>query len=385
MLRTERVSQCIFICSRVLCPELTDVTLLSQHSCRLCQSTELELVLKLTPTVRKLNGNSALRVRFVRDLDHVLIKFPAPPTTFYQPPANSFVPKEELEAHKELFPLQVNFCKSCTHVQLSHVISPESLFRNYVYVSGTSPVMVQHLKAYALEAAEFSSICEKDLVFEFGSNDGTLLQHFKDLGFPVLGMDPAKNLAEQATAAGLPTIPDFFSAQSARQVVADHGKVRLICSNHCCAHIDDLRGVMQGVSEMLAPNGIWVFEVGYLLSVFQNSLFDTIYHEHVDFHTVEPIRRACESFGMRLLNASKNSIQGGSLRCFVGWPSDTPLIREGAHNVSELIREELAAGLHKPATFLRWVRNSILPLNPSFVQFLTLPLFSYSHSLLQHS
>jgi len=274
------------------------------------------------------------------------------------------VPKEKLDEEEETYPLQVNFCKNCTHLQLSHVISPESLFRNYVYVSGTSQVMVQHLEEYAKQAVHISGIQEGDLVFEFGSNDGTLLRHFKSMGFSVLGMDPAKNLADSATAAGLKTLPDFFGVQSAKQVAADNGKARLICSNHCCAHIDDLRGVIQGVCELLAPNGVWVFEVGYLLSVFQKSLFDTIYHEHVDFHTVEPIRRVCESFGLRLLNASKNSIQGGSLRCFVGWPASGSLIPEGPYNISELVREEIAAGLHKPQTFLRWVR-----LNPPLSSF----------------
>jgi predicted TPR repeat methyltransferase len=216
--------------------------------------------------------------------------------------------------------------------------------------------MVQHLKDYAEQAAQLTGIDEGDLVFEFGSNDGTLLRHFKDMGFSILGMDPAKNLADEATANGLPTIPEFFGAESAKCLAAERGKVRLICANHCCAHIDDLRGVIQGVTELLAPNGIWVFEVGYLLDVFQKSLFDTVYHEHVDFHTVEPIRRVCESFGLRLLNATRNSIQGGSLRCFVGWPNSSPPIPAGESNVSELVRGELAAGLHKPITFLKWVR-----------------------------
>lgn len=286
-----------------------------------------------------------------------MLAFPVELTVlFLQPPANAFVPKELLGSDEKAFPLKVMFCKHCAHLQLSHVISPEVLFRNYVYVSGTSSVMVQHLKEYAEQAIQLTNLCDGDFVFEFGSNDGTLLRHFKDAGITnVLGMDPAKNIADAATASGLYTIPDFFCAETAKSVRNQHGQAKLICANHCCAHIDDFHGVVAGVKELLAPDGVWIFEVGYLLNVFTRSLFDTIYHEHVDFHSVEPIRKFCAANGLKLLNASSNSIQGGSLRCYVGWPETSPLIEAGSRNVADLIREEVAVGLHNEATFLRWV------------------------------
>ena len=265
------------------------------------------------------------------------------------------MPRDQVDIVEDAFPLQVNFCNQCTHLQLSHVVSPEILFRDYVYVSGTSPVMVKHLKEYAEQAVEYTRLRKGELVFEFGSNDGTLLGHFKELGYSVLGMDPATNLAQDATARGLPTIAEFFGSQSAAEVVTKHGKARLICSNHCCAHIDDLRGVIKGVCELLAPDGVWIFEVGYLLSVFHNNLFDTIYHEHVDFHSVLPIQKVCAVFGLKLINAEVNHIQGGSLRCFVGWQKSCPLIKKGEENISELVRRELAAGLDNSTTFHRWV------------------------------
>ena len=258
--------------------------------------------------------------------------------------------------------MEVNFCADCAHLQLSHVINPEILFRNYVYVSGTSPVMVQHLKEYASGAIEMCGINKGDFVFEFGSNDGTLLRHFKDLGMKVMGMDPAKNIADVATAEGLETIAEFFGAETAKEVRVKHGAARLICANHCCAHIDDFHGVVQGVKELLAPEGVWIFEVGYLLEVFNKSLFDTIYHEHVDFHSVEPIVRFCDANGLKLINASSNSIQGGSLRCFVGWADTCPAIPGGVENIAELVRQEVAVGLHSEKTFTRWVRKE----TPSF-------------------
>jgi SAM-dependent methyltransferase len=232
---------------------------------------------------------------------------------------------------------------------------PKVLFRNYVYVSGTSPVMVQHLKEYAVDAIEMCGVQKGDFVFEFGSNDGTLLKHFQELDMKTLGMDPAKNIADMATANGQETIADFFGAATAKEVRAKHGAARLICANHCCAHIDDFHGVVQGVKELLAPEGVWIFEVGYLLEVFNKGLFDTIYHEHVDFHSVEPIRRFCDANGLKLLSASTNSIQGGSLRCYVGWDKTTPALKGGADSVAELIRQEVAISLHSQQTFKRWV------------------------------
>ena len=265
--------------------------------------------------------------------------------------------KERLAESQKRFPLELNFCKGCSHLQLSYVVSPEVLFRHYVYVSGTSPVMVQHLKEYAQEAASLIKLQKDDFIFEFGSNDGTLLSHFKGLGFDnVLGMDPAENIAEVATTAGITTIPDFFSLESAKDVRNRFGTARLICANHCCAHIDDFQGIVHGVKELLSKDGIWIFEVGYLFNVVKDSLFDTIYHEHVDFHSVEPVRRFCLAEGLELLSASANCIQGGSLRCYVGWPGTSPTIRGGLDSVSDLVRAEALAGLHSESVFLRWVR-----------------------------
>ncbi len=274
-----------------------------------------------------------------------------------QPPANAFVRKERLGENEKLFPLEVKFCRSCSHLQLSYVVSPEVLFRNYVYVSGTSPVMVQHLREYAQEAVSLVELQQEDFIFEFGSNDGTLLGHFKKLGFNnVLGMDPAENIAEVALSAGVKTISNFFSFESAKDVRNRFGTARLICANHCCAHIDDLQGIVRGVKELLAKDGIWIFEVGYLLNVVKDSLFDTIYHEHVDFHSVEPIRRFCLAQGLQLLSASANCIQGGSLRCYVGRPGTSPTISGGFEAVSDLVRAEAAVGLHNENVFLSWVR-----------------------------
>ena len=333
-------------------------------SCRLCDGTNLCAVLKLTPTVSYCSIDISCAI-FCSGIDNLVTRVVA------QPPANAFVSKGTMKQREKVYPLEVNFCRSCSHLQLSYVVSPSVLFRNYVYVSGTSPLMVQHLKDYAMEAVCLAELRKEDFVFEFGSNDGTLLRHFKSLGFDnILGMDPAENIAEVATTSGVPTIPNFFSFESAKEVRNKYGPARLICANHCCAHIDDFYGIVQGVKELLAEDGIWIFEVGYLLHVVKDSLFDTIYHEHVDFHSVEPIRNFCLAQGLRLLSASTNSIQGGSLRCYVGWPETGPMIPGGETAVANLVQAEAAAGLHSESVFLRWVRPNVL--QPSIIAVLFL-------------
>jgi len=248
-------------------------------------------------------------------------------------------------------------CLDCKHLQLLHIIDPEVLFRHYVYVSGTSPVMRKHLSLYAQEVHLLGLAKKKDLVVEFGSNDGTLLRFFKDLDYSILGVDPALNLARAATASGIETLPDYFNKESAGKIVAKYGQAKIICANHCCAHIDDFLGVVDGVKTLLHEDGVWIFEVGYLLDVYTKSLFDTIYHEHVDFHTVSPLVRCFEAHGLKMINATRSSIQGGALRCFVGWERTAPNIKGGLESVQKLIRTEIVEGLVKKETFIAWGKS----------------------------
>merc|ERR1712166_586678 len=287
-------------------------------TCRLCDSTLLSPALTLQPT----------------------------------PPANSFL--AEIPAEPETrYPLDVRFCEQCKHLQLVGIVNPEILFRNYVYVSSTSPVMVNHLLQYSKEAIEKQSLDAGDFVVEFGSNDGCLLQHFKDQGMLVLGVDPARNLAAQATASGILTIPEFFNQETAELIQAEHGQPMLICANHCCAHIDDLPSVIRGVKALLHADGLFVMEVGYLLEVYNGNLFDTIYHEHCDFHRVAPLVRFFQRYGLHIFDCKVVNIQGGSLRVFVGHKDRTE-VPGGNLRVQEHLRLESSAGLNELHTFKSW-------------------------------
>ena len=250
--------------------------------CRLCMSSKLQQVITLTPT----------------------------------PPANAFVPKEKLLVTQECFPLNVHLCLDCKHVQLVDIVNPSLLFSHYVYTSGAAPAMVSHLHNYAqgLIYRDGLGIKPGDFVVEAGSNDGTFLRVFKDAGFNVLGIDPAENIAAQATAAGIQTWAAFFNVETAKRILKEFGPAKLICANHVFAHVADMQGFIDGIRLLLAPDGVLVFEVGYLVDVYEKATFDTIYHEHLDYHTVGPLRRFFALNGMQLINANRQDIQGGALR-----------------------------------------------------------------------
>jgi hypothetical protein len=290
-----------------------------RETCRLCSSRNLSSVLKLTPT----------------------------------PPANSFVDHAKLGQQQQCYPLEVFRCSECGHLQLIDIIDPRELFSHYVYVSSTSPVMVAYLKNQAEVMIQRSGLMPGDLVVEFGSNDGTLLRFFKEAGMRVLGVDPAANVAPPQ--ADIQNIQDFFGIAIGEEIRKQHGPAKLICAYNVCAHIDDLQGAIAGVKALLDPQGQFVFEVGYLLDVYQKSLFDTIYHEHVDFHHVTPLKRFFDGQGLRLLHTEKSDIQGGALVGYVGWPE---MLEE--ESIGQMIAEEDLAGLNSADTFLVWgqrIRN----------------------------
>lgn len=189
-----------------------------------------------------------------------------------------------------------------------------------------------------------------DFVVEVGSNDGTFLRTFRDTGLKVLGVDPARNIAELANQSGIPTLPEFFNLDIARKIHIDHGAAKLVCANHVFAHVNDMQGFVDGVRTLLAPDGVFVFEVGYLRDVYEKSTFDTIYHEHLDYHRVGPLRRFFAANGLEMFDAVRTDIQGGSLRGFAGLPGAHPI----AKGLEELEAGEKAQGLELPQTFRRY-------------------------------
>jgi SAM-dependent methyltransferase len=290
--------------------------------CRMCGSSTLQKVMALTPT----------------------------------PPGNNFLTEAELALPEPRYPLELYFCAECHHVQLGHVVDPRILYqKDYFYVSGTSSQFVAHLRDYAAEMLRRFELHPGALVADIGSNDGTCLRAFRDLGnVRVLGVDPAKKIARRATESGIETIGDFFSSELAVRLRREHGPAAFITSHNACAHIDALDDVIRGVRHWLADDGVFVLEVGYLLDVYENVWFDTIYHEHLDYHTVAPFRRLFARTGMEAIGVRRVSPQGGSIRV-MAQKAHGPLRADDT--VDKLAALEERNGLDKPDTFVEFGRR----------------------------
>jgi novobiocin biosynthesis protein NovU/D-mycarose 3-C-methyltransferase len=191
------------------------------------------------------------------------------------------------------------------------------MFRNYLYVSGTSDTIPAHFAAYAKDVAE-RFVPKGGLVVEIGSNDGTLLRAFDRGSVRVLGVEPARNIAAMANAAGIPTLDEFFSEGIAREVAAKHGKASAIVGNNVVAHIDDLHGLMNGVGALLEDRGVFVAEFPYLVDLLEKSAYDTIYHEHLSYFSVRSVIDLAARHDMRVVDVRRVGVHGGSIRVFIG-------------------------------------------------------------------
>jgi SAM-dependent methyltransferase len=291
-----------------------------RETCRLCGGRRLTMALSLVPT----------------------------------PPANAFVAAERRAEPQAVFPLDLFFCEDCAHLQLLDVVDPRLLFENYVYVSGTSPVFVRHFEDYAADVLARFPAAPGALVVDIGSNDGTLLSMFAKAGMAVLGVDPAKDIAAGATARGIETLAAFFTPALAQTIRAERGPAAVITANNVFAHVDDLAGVVDGVRALLAPDGVFVFEVSYLGDVYEKTLFDTIYHEHLDYHSVKPLVTFFDRLGFQLIEALRVPSHGGSLRAMVQPKGGRHAV--GA-SVAAAIAEEERLGLDKAETFRRFAAN----------------------------
>jgi SAM-dependent methyltransferase len=291
-----------------------DVLCRRRDRCRLCSGASLEKVLSLTPV----------------------------------PLANAFVTREELASPQQCFPLDVWLCAGCGHAQLLDVVDPRALYEHYVYVSGTSPSFVKHFEQYADYVITAFTPPAGSLVVEIGANDGTLLKFFRSRGYRVLGVDPAREIGEATRALGIPVITDFFTPKLSREILAEHGAASVVVANNVLAHIDDLSSVVRGVADLLAPSGVFAFEVQYLLDLTRDVLFDTIYHEHLDYHSVEPLIPFLSSHNLDLVEALRVQTHGGSIRT-VARPA------AGRHPVGASVRTAVAqeheAGLRRRETY----------------------------------
>jgi len=259
------------------------------------------------------------------------------------PLANAYVDPAEASEPDLFFPLDVYFCEDCHLVQLCDIVDPEVLFSHYQYVSSTSSSFRAHFDAYAMHIIDRFHLTEKSFVVDVGSNDGVLLKPFQKHGVRTLGIDPAENVAKLAIADGIDTRVAFFTPDIAKEIVDEHGKADIITANNVFAHTDDVNGFVQSVKELLAPEGVFIFEAQYLGDLIEKNLFDIVYHEHLCYYHVTPLVTFFARHGLEVFDVELVGTHGGSIRVFVQGKNG-PNARESRLN--DLLKNEEQYGLN---------------------------------------
>jgi SAM-dependent methyltransferase len=251
-------------------------------------------------------------------------------------------------------PLDTYLCQECGLIQLIHVVDPGLIYHNYLYRTSISLGLADHFRGLRDAVVDRIGLSAGDLVVEFGSNDGTLLGFFQQSGMTVVGVDPAEAIAAEATRKGIPTRADFFGCRLAETLRAEHGPAAVILANNAMANIDDLDDILRAVAMLLASEGAFVFETQYALDVFEKTLLDVIYHEHISCFSVQPIQRALGRYGLQVFDAERVATKGGSIRF---WIQRAGASRAVAERVHELIAIEGRSGLYDLAYHARFGRK----------------------------
>jgi SAM-dependent methyltransferase len=257
------------------------------------------------------------------------------------PLANSYLEPEDLGKAESFYPLCVYVCGECFLVQLPEEEKPEAIFSDYAYFSSYSESWLRHAENYAQAMIERFGLGAGHQVVEIASNDGYLLRWFKERGIPVLGVEPAKNVAEAAAAAGIPTLVKFFGEATARELVSQGTRADLLVGNNVLAHVPDLNDFVAGLKVLLAPTGVLTMEFPHLLRLMEADQFDTIYHEHYSYFSFTTVRKVFAAHRFALFDVEELPTHGGSLRIYARHEED------GSKPVGErvgdlLVREEVS-------------------------------------------
>ncbi len=286
----------------------------TRSTCRLCNCEDLELVIPL--------GES--------------------------PVSEKYLNKEDLSKAQETVPLDLYFCKDCFHVQLLAVVNPDFLWSDFTFKTSNNPSLVNHFRDIARRIIDVKNIKKNEFILDVGSNDGTLLKSFKELGHKnILGIDPADEIALEATKNGIPTINAFMNDTTSQKILQDFGKASVVTANNVYAHVDDLTGMTNSIKKVLDDEGIFVFEVSYLLDVVQKNLIGTIFHEHLCYHSVISLDIFLDRQGLELIKVERGPEQGGSIVCYAQFKNGS-LKKDSS--VEKLIHLEKEFRLNKAST-----------------------------------
>jgi SAM-dependent methyltransferase len=270
------------------------------------------------------------------------------------PLCESFLPADRLEAMEPFYPLHVRVCTRCWLAQLPSFVPPDEIFHEYAYFSAYSDSWVEHARSYVDMITVRLGLGAESLVVELASNDGYLLQHFLPKGIPVLGIDPAANVAQAAEQRGVPTLVEFFGTALAKRLVAERGTAELVLGNNVLAQVPDLNDFVAGVARLLAPDGTSTFEFPHLARLLENLQYDTIYHEHFGYFSLTTIIDIFEAHGLQVVDVEELPSHGGSLRVYA---CHTAARRAPSPEMGELVEREQAEGLLDPDRYRRFARD----------------------------
>jgi len=265
------------------------------------------------------------------------------------PLANAYLTKAQLQDPEPFYPLRVYVCDRCFLVQLPPVTTPEELFSDYAYFSSYSDSWLRHARDYVEQVIERFGFGSESKVVEIASNDGYLLQYFKERGVPVLGIEPARNVAAAAQEAGIATLVEFFGLETAERLRGQGDAADLVIANNVLAHVPELRDFVAGVRTLLKPGGVATMEFPHLLWLIEKTEFDTIYHEHLSYFSLITVERLFAESRLTLFDVEELPTHGGSLRIYARHDEGTST--EIGPRVSELRGRELAAGLDRVETY----------------------------------
>jgi len=259
------------------------------------------------------------------------------------PPCQTHIEPNQLDQMEPFYPLHALVCEKCLLVQLGEYVAPDNIFTEYAYFSSYSDSWVEHARRYTEAMRARFGIGASSLVMEIASNDGYLLQHFVRAGVPVLGIEPAANVAKEAVKKGIRTTVKFFGTNSAREIVAEFGKADLLLGNNVLAHVPNLNDFVAGMKVALKDGGVITMEFPHLMRLVAENQFDTIYHEHFSYFSFTTVEKVFAAHGITLFDVEELPTHGGSLRIYGRHADDAS--KPVGERVSDLKRREAAAGM----------------------------------------
>ncbi len=262
----------------------------------------------------------------------------------YSPISDQILTLNQLNQPEISYPITVDSCTECGFCQLGYVVPPELMYNeNYSYDGSATATLKNHHISMANQICDRFKLKEKSLAIDIGSNAGVLLTGFRDRNMKVLGIDPSVNVANIARGKGIQVIGEFFSSKLAKKIREEHGEVSVITGTNVFAHIDDLDDFFKAAEILLSNDGIIVIEAPYLITLLDNLEYDTIYHEHLSYISLKPLKEFCKKIDMDIFDAELNNIHGGSLRFFIGRKG----IRDISKNIETLLKLEEEKRIYK--------------------------------------